>query len=72
MMSDPHEESDLIEDLREEIVEMAKEGMHHPSTKPVLLGAAAGAVAGWILPVIGPIIGGVAGAGLILYNRVKR
>ena len=71
-MNDPDREPDLVEEMREEIMGMAKEGMHHPSTKPVLLGAAAGAVAGWILPVIGPIIGGVAGAGLILYNRVKR
>jgi hypothetical protein len=71
-MTDPNDKPDLVEDLRDEIAGMAKEGMHHPSTKPVLLGAAAGAVAGWILPVIGPIIGGVAGAGLILYNRVKR
>jgi hypothetical protein len=71
-MTDPNDSPDLVDDMREEIVGMAKEGMHHPSTKPVLLGAAAGAVAGWILPVIGPIIGGVAGAGHILYNRVKR
>ena len=72
-MSDPDDDKpDLVDDLRDEITSMAKEGMHHPSTKPVLLGAAAGAVAGWILPVIGPIIGGLAGAGLILYHRVKR
>ena len=71
-MTDPNDSPDLVDDIREEIVGMAKEGMHHPSTQPVLLGAAEGAVAGWILPVIGPIIGGLAGAGLILYNRVKR
>ena len=71
MMSDPHEESDLIEDLREEIVEMAKEGMHHPSTKPVLVGAAIGAVAGGILPVVTWPVGLVAGAGFMLYKRVR-
>ncbi|HTK72245.1 MAG TPA: hypothetical protein VL331_07120 [Croceibacterium sp.] len=71
MMSDPHEESDLIEDLREEIVEMAKEGMHHPSTKPVLVGAALGAAAGWALPVVSVPVGLLAGAGFMLYKRVR-
>ena len=71
MMSDPHEESDLIEDLREEIVEMAKEGMHHPSTKPVLVGAALGAAAGWALPVVSVPVGMLAGAGFMLYKRVR-
>lgn len=50
---------------------MAKQGMQHPSTKPVLLGAAAGAVAGAILPVIGPVVGGLAGAGIMLYKRLR-
>ena len=67
----PPERDDLVADATEEIKAMAKEGMHHPSTKPVLVGAAAGAVAGWILPVIGPIIGGVAGAGIMLYKRLR-
>jgi hypothetical protein len=71
MMSDPHEESDLIEDLREEIVEMAKEGLHHPSTKPVLVGAALGAAAGWALPVVSVPVGLLAGAGFMLYKRVR-
>jgi hypothetical protein len=70
-MTDPHEEPDLVEDLREEIVEMAKEGMHHPSTKPVLVGAAIGAVAGGILPVVTWPVGLVAGAGFMLYKRVR-
>ena len=67
----PPEGEDLIAEATAEIKGMAKEGMHHPSTKPVLVGAAAGAVAGWILPVIGPINGGVAGAGIRLYKRVR-
>jgi hypothetical protein len=75
-MSDPHNdpngEPDLVDDMREEIVGMAKEGMHHPSTTPVLVGAAAGAVAGWVLPFVGPIIGGLTGAGITLYSRIKR
>ena len=73
-MTDPNQppqRDDLMADATEEIKGMATEGMHHPSTKPVLLGAAAGAVAGWILPVIGPIIGGVAGAGIMLYKRLR-
>ena len=65
-------EKDWVEDVKTEVTGMAKEGMHHPSTKPVLAGAAIGALAGWILPVVGPVIGGVAGAGFALYNRVKK
>jgi len=70
-MNDPHEEPDLVDDMREEIVGMAKEGMHHPSTKPVLIGAAVGAVAAGVLPVISWPIGLIAGAGLMLYKRVR-
>jgi hypothetical protein len=70
-MTDPHEEPDLVEDLREEIVEMAKEGMHHPSTKPVLVGAAVGAVAAGILPLVSWPVGLLAGAGFMLYKRVR-
>ena len=33
--------------------------------------AAAGAVAGAILPVIGPVVGGLAGAGIMLYKRLR-
>ena len=71
-MNDPDREPDLVEDMREEIMGMAKEGMHHPSTKPVLVGAAIGAAAGWFLPLISVPVGMLAGAGVMLYNRVKR
>jgi len=72
-MTDPNnDKNDLVDDLREEIVGMAKEGMHHPSTKPVLTGAALGALAGALLPVVSWPIGLIAGAGFMLYNRVKR
>jgi hypothetical protein len=70
-MNDPRDEPDLVEDLREEIVGMAKEGMHHPSTKPVLVGAVAGAVAGGILPIVTWPVGLLAGAGFMLYKRVR-
>ncbi|WP_284125323.1 hypothetical protein [Parerythrobacter aestuarii] len=65
------QDHDLLPDAKAELQGMLKEGMHHPSTKPVLTGAAVGAVAGWILPVVGPIIGGVAGAGVMLYKRLR-
>jgi hypothetical protein len=61
----------LLSDAVGEIKGMAKEGAQHPSTKPVLVGAGIGAVAGWILPVVGPIIGGIAGAGFMLYKRLR-
>ena len=62
---------DLIQDAREEIVGMAKQGMHHPSTKPVLTGAALGAVAGLVLPVVSWPLGLAAGAGFMLYKRLR-
>ena len=62
---------DFIEDAREEIVGMAKQGMHHPSTKPVLAAAAAGAVAGLVLPVLSIPVGILLGAGAMLYKRVR-
>ncbi len=42
-MSDPNEpQGDLLQQAKAEISGMAKEGMSHPSTKPVLVGAASG------------------------------
>ena len=63
---------DWIEDLKTEVSGMAKEGMHHPSTKPVLTGAAIGAVAGVLLPVLSIPVGLLAGAGIALYTRIKK
>ena len=62
---------DLLSDAREEVVGMAKEGMAHPSTKPVLTGAAIGAVAGVVLPVVSWPLGLIAGAGFMLYKRLR-
>ena len=72
-MPDPNQPVDnrILADAVEEVKAMAKEGAHHPSTKPVLVGAGVGAVAGWILPVVGPIIGGIAGAGFMIYKRIR-
>ncbi len=63
---------DWVADVKTEVSGMAKEGMHHPSTKPVLAGAAIGAVAGVLLPFVSLPVGLVAGAGIALYNRVKK
>lgn len=64
--------TDWVEGVKSEVTGMAKEGMHHPSTKPVLTGAAVGAVAGAILPLVSWPIGLIAGAGYMLYTRVKK
>lgn len=70
-MNEPQNSSGLIEDARVEVVAMAKEGMAHPSTKPVLYGAAAGAIAGALLPVVSLPLGLIAGAGFMLYKRIR-
>ena len=73
MSDDPKEPIDnrILVDAVEEVKAMAKEGMHHPSSKPVLVGAAIGAVAGGILPIVTWPIGMLAGAGFMLYKRVR-
>lgn len=68
----PEGGSGLVEDAKTEISGMAKGGLDHPSTKPVLAGAAIGAVAGALLPVISLPIGALVGAGFAFYNRIKR
>jgi len=62
---------DFIEEAKEELAGMAKEGMHHPSTKPVLTGAALGAVAGLVLPIVSWPLGLAAGAGYMFYKRLR-
>jgi len=62
---------DFIEEAKEELTGMAKEGMHHPSTKPVLTGAALGAVAGLVLPIVSWPLGLAAGAGYMFYKRLR-
>ena len=69
--NEPNDKGTLVGDAREEIVGMAKQGLAHPSTKPVLTGAAIGAVAGAILPVVSLPIGLIAGAGYMLYKRLR-
>ena len=71
-MTEPFKGKDLYENARDEISGMAKQGMAHPSTKPVLTGAAVGAVAGMVLPIVSWPLGLVAGAGYMLYKRLRR
>ena len=73
-MTDPNEPrrgDDLLSDAAAEIKGIAKEGAHHPSTKPVLIGAGVGAVAAALLPVVSWPIGLLAGAGFMLYKRLR-
>jgi hypothetical protein len=69
-MTEP-QNHDLMTDAKDELVGMAKEGMRHPSTKPVLTGAAVGAVAGAVLPLLSLPLGAVLGAGFMLYKRLR-
>jgi hypothetical protein len=68
---DKRPSQDWVEDVKTEVTGMAKEGMHHPSTKPVLIGTAIGVAAGALI-VGGPILGGLAGAGIALFQRIKK
>ncbi len=70
-MTEPGQTGSLFEDARDEVTGIAREGMAHPSTKPVLKGAAIGAVAGFVLPVVSLPLGLLAGAGYMLYKRIR-
>ena len=61
----------LLGDAGAEIKGMAKQGLHHPSTKPVLIGGAIGAVAGLVLPVLSIPVGLLGGAAFMLYKRLR-
>ena len=63
---------DLGKRAREEAKGMAKDGLDHPSTKPVLTGAAIGVVAAALLPVVTWPVGLAAGAGYAFYKRIKK
>ena len=61
----------LLTDAVAEVKAMAKEGLAHPSSKPVIVGGAVGSAAGLLL------LGGswplamLAGAGFMLYKRIR-
>ncbi len=63
---------DLLGRATDEVKGMGREGMSHPSTKPVLGGAALGAAAGLLLPVLSIPIGLIGGASIALWLRIKR
>ena len=71
-MTEPGQNKDLFASARDEISGMAKQGMAHTSTKPVLTGAGIGAVAALVLPFVSIPLGLIAGAGFMLYKRVRR
>jgi hypothetical protein len=66
------EEPTLVEVTIEEVKAMGKQGLAHPSTRPVLTGGAVGAVVGAVLPVVSWPVGLLAGTAIALYSRVKR
>ena len=61
----------IIDDAIDEAKGMAKDGMRHPSTKPVLTGAALGAAAA-MLPFISLPVGIIGGAALVFFTRIKK
>ncbi|MCW1381794.1 hypothetical protein OLX02_03050 [Novosphingobium sp. KCTC 2891] len=63
---------DLAARAKSELSGMAKQGMDHPSTKPVLIGAGLGAVAGALLPVVSLPAGLIVGAGIAFWQRIKK
>ena len=72
-MTDPEKPIDnrILADAVDEVKAMGREGMGHPSSKPVLTGAAVGALAGGLLPVVTWPVGLVAGAGYMIYKRIR-
>lgn len=67
-----NDHDDLAARAKDELFGMAKQGLAHPSTKPVLTGAAIGAVAGVLLPVVSLPLGLAVGAGIAFWQRIKR
>ena len=63
--------NNIVEDAKVELTGMAKQGVRHPSTKPVLIAAAAGAAAGLLLPLLSVPAGIIIGAGVMFYKRLR-
>ncbi|MBL8651953.1 MAG: hypothetical protein JNL35_16315 [Sphingopyxis sp.] len=66
------EEPTLAELTIEEIKAMGKQGMAHPSTRPVLIGGVIGAAVGLVLDAISWPVGLFIGAAIALLMRVRR
>ena len=72
-MTEPNDQDpNYLGRATEEIKGIGREGLSHPSTKPVLAGAAIGTVAAILLPVLTIPIGLIGGAGIALWLRIKR
>lgn len=71
-MNNHDQKPSFIDDAVDEAKGMAKDGMRHPSTKPVLTGAAIGAAAGFFLPVLTIPVGLFGGAAIAFFNRIKK
>ena len=61
----------ILADAVDEIKAMGKDGLSHPSAKPVIAGAAVGGVAGALLLGGAWPLGLLAGAGVMLYKRLR-
>jgi hypothetical protein len=68
----PNDKRDWVEDARQEIKGMGREGLNHPTSKPVIAGAVIGAAAGALLPVISWPLGLAAGAAFAFYQRLRK
>ena len=63
--------NNIVDDAKTELSGMAKQGVRHPSTKPVLIAAAVGAAAGFVLPLLSIPAGIIIGAGAMFYKRIR-
>jgi hypothetical protein len=72
-MQDPEKPIDnkILIDAIEEMKAMGKQGLAHPSTKPVVAGGAAGAVLGMVLFNGVWVLTMLLGAAVMLYNRIR-
>ena len=66
------QDPNTFERVADEIKGMGREGLSHPSTKPVLGGVVIGTVAAIPLPVLTIPIGLIGGAGIALWLRLRR
>ena len=72
-MTEPNDQNpNVFGRVTDEIKGIGREGLSHPSTKPVLAGAALGTVAAILLPVLTIPIGLIGGAGIALWLRIRR
>ena len=69
---DPRKDENLVEAAKTEISQMAKQGLDHPSSKPVIIGALIGAAVGWAVLDGAWFLGLLVGALIALYQRLKK